>query len=476
MKLDARCSGIVALAALAGCHNPGVTPVNGGGPGGAGGASEKGGDAGTRPPDFVVGDGGFEAGAVGGPRPDEQQCASDVQKAKLQPIDLLLLLDASGSMADKAGPRDRWEMARDALAAFLKDDRSVGLGVGLQLFPVVKTCPDDGTCFLPSPGGCLVFSACVAGNASLAASVACGGPGDDPCPAGTTCQPMGRCSESGGDCVGMGQPCPSGVANDLCGARPRQCRLGPAARGSCAPADYEKPVVPMTDLPAGTVRLIGAMDTRLPIGGTPMGPAVKGALTHLTGRLATNPGRRAVLVLVSDGIPQGCIGDVAAIVTDLRMAAARTPPISTYVVGVFADADPPLGRTTMEQLAMAGGTGTAFILSANEQLTEKFLAALSQIRGAALPCELAIPKPASGQLDFGKVNVHVDSGTGGIDLVYVERADRCGMTANGWYYDVDPTQGTPARVQLCPGVCERLKADPKAAIEVRFGCKSIVIE
>jgi hypothetical protein len=445
---------------------------NGAGQGGSTG--DGGASGGSRPPDFVIPDGGYEAGPVSGPKPDEQSCASDVQKAKLQPVDLLLLMDASGSMTEKAGTRDRWEMARDALAAFLKDDRSAGLGVGLQLFPVHKPCTDDGYCFLPAPGGCTIFSACVAGNGSLAASVPCGLADDDPCPAGTTCQPLGRCSASGGDCVGMGTTCPGGVPNDTCGLRPRQCRFGPNARGSCTAADYQTPIVPMTDLPAGTVRLIAAMDSRLPIGGTPMGAAVKGALMHLTQRPAS--GRRASLVLVSDGVPQGCIDDVAAIATALRAAAMRTPPISTYVVGVFADTDPPAGRMTMETLAAAGGTGMPFIVSANEQLSEKFLAALSQIRGAALSCELPIPRPSSGQIDYGKVNVHVEGTAGPIDLVYVERADRCGMTANGWYYDVDPATATPTRVQLCPGVCERLKADAKASIEVRFGCKSIVIQ
>src|SRR3954468_20514312 len=184
MKLDPRCLEVIALTAMVGCHNPGVMSVNGSGHAGAGGGeSGTGGAGGTgiRPPDFMGPDGGgFEAGSVSGPRPDEQQCAYDVQKAKLQPVDLLLLLDASGSMTEKAGPRDRWEMARDALAAFLKDDRSVGLGVGLQLFPVLAPCKSDGDCFLPSPGGCVVFSACVSDKASLAASVACGIADDGP--------------------------------------------------------------------------------------------------------------------------------------------------------------------------------------------------------------------------------------------------------------------------------------------------------
>jgi hypothetical protein len=470
-------SGALVLAALTGCNNPAVMSVHGtgGSTGAAGSGMGDGGSGGARPPDFTLPDGGgYEVGPTSGPRPDEQQCAYDVQKAKLSPVDLLLLMDASGSMTEKVGTRDRWEAARDALAAFLKDDRSAGLGVGLQLFPVHKPCTDDGYCFLPQPGGCVVFSACVSNNASLAASVACGTTDDDPCPTGTTCQPLGRCSQSGGDCVGMGQPCPSGMANDMCGARPRQCRFGPNARGSCTAADYQNPIVPMTDLPAGTTRLIGAMDSRLPVGGTPMGAAVKGALMHLTGRPAN--GRRASLVLVSDGVPQGCVAGPAEVAADIRTAAMRTPPISTYAVGVFADTDPPDGRTAMQMFATAGGTGAPFIVSANEQLGEKLLAALSQIRGAALSCELVIPMPSSGQIDYGKVNVHVEGGTGPVDLVYVERADRCGMTASGWYYDVDPATGTPTRVQLCPGVCDRLKADPKASIEVRFGCKSIVIK
>ena len=146
------------------------------------------------------------------------------------------------------------------------------------------------------------------------------------------------------------------------------------------------------------------------------------------------------------------------------------------MVGVFGGNEGPEVRATIDQFAMAGGTGAPFIVTANEQLTEKFLAALNQIRGAALPCDLAIPPPVGNEpIDFGKVNVHTEGSGGPVDLVYVERRDRCAMTANGWYYDVDPAMATPARVQLCPGVCERLKADPRASIELRFGCKTRVI-
>jgi hypothetical protein len=396
-----------------------------------------------------------------------------VQTAKLSPVDLLLLLDASGSMAGKAGTRTRWELARDALAAFLADDRSRGLGVGLQLFPLhTLTCTDDGTCFLPAPGGCRIFSACLAPGAPLASGMPCGSSDDPPCPAGTTCIPLGRCTQSGADCVQMGQPCPGGPAGDTCGPRPRQCRFGPHARGSCDVADYQTPRVAIAPLPDQSPRLLAAIDGRLPIGGTPLAPAVKGALAHLAARPA---GTRAVLVIITDGVPSGC-GEAPAIAADLRAAAQRTPPLSTYVVGVFADDDPPAARATVDQLAMAGGAAPPFVLSASQDLSGKLLAALSAIRGAAVPCALAIPRPSSGQLDFAKVNVQVTAGSGVVDLTYVERADRCALAPDGWYYDVDPAQGTPARVQLCPAVCERIKADPQGSVQVRFGCKSRTIE
>ena len=493
MTTDARIARTIATVALAlfGCNPPSI--MGPGGKAGGGGAGGTGGGAGTSdagatmPPGGGPGapapipparDGGADGVGAAPPWPTEgvERCAHDVRTAKLSPIDLMLVLDASGSMAEKVAGRNRWEMARDALAAFLRDGRSSGLGVAISLFPRhVRTCNDDGTCFLPSPGGCRIFSACLAPNASIASGEACGAPGDDPCPAGTTCTQLGRCTISGGDCVGTG-PCPSGVANDVCGARPRQCRLGPSSRGSCTAADYREPAVPFVELPAAEPRLTGAMETRLPLGATPLGPAVDGALAYLTAQMPMRAGRRAALVIVSDGVPEGCITDVPAIYASLRAASARNPPITTYVVGVFAGNEPPMARMITDQLAVAGGTATPFIVSANEQLTEKFLAALNQIRGVAVPCDLPIPMPTMGQIDFGKVNVRVSGGGGPIDLVYVGRRDRCDVTRDGWYYDVDPMTATPGRVHLCPGVCERLKADPRGTVEVHFGCKTRIIE
>jgi hypothetical protein len=466
------------LCLVAACGDPVIerpTPeVPGAGPAAPGSAP-------GAPPRFGLpapADGGAPDAAPGGVSAPVagDQCAEEAKAASLMPVDLLLLMDASGSMTEKVPDRTRWELARDALSAFVKDPRSGGLGVGLQLFPVhTQTCNDDGTCFLPSPGGCRVFSACLAPGAAVGSGKACGAPGDAPCPAGTTCTPLGRCSLSGGDCTGMGQPCASGMGADVCGPRPRQCRLGPRSRGSCSAADYTNPAVPITELPAGAARLVGAMDTRLPIGATPLGEALQGTLTHLRARVAANPGRRAVLVIATDGEPGGCLlsSDVSPA---LQAASGAMPPITTYVVGVLDPSQEPTVRATIDRFAMAGGTGAPLIVSPNAQLTDSFLAALNQIRGAAVPCELAIPPPTGGAIDFGKVNVRINRSAGPSDLVYVASADRCAANPEGWYYDVDPTRATPTRVHLCPGICERLKADPRGSVEVRFGCRSRTID
>jgi len=122
---------LIALATLLGvaCDAPSVTPAKGGGAGG-GGNGAPGSDASSGmaiPPNFVPPtppDGGYPEGGVMGTLGEGPQCAQKVEKAKLTPVDLLLLMDASGSMAEPVGAKNRWEMARDAVAAFLKDDRS----------------------------------------------------------------------------------------------------------------------------------------------------------------------------------------------------------------------------------------------------------------------------------------------------------------------------------------------------------------
>ena len=125
-----------------------------------------------------------------------------------------------------------------------------------------------------------------------------------------------------------------------------------------------------------------------PAGNTPMGPAIRGGLAHLRARLVANPDRRAALVLATDGYPLGCSPtDIPGLAEIVAEAQQGTPPISTFVIGVFASQASGQAQTAFSQIASAGGTGQAVIVEPNGDLTTGFLAALEKIREAVLPCE-----------------------------------------------------------------------------------------
>ena len=294
-------------------------------------------DAGTSVPLPDAGaDGGGGAGGNNG-----GSCAEEAHRAERAPLDLMLLVDTSESMLDQSGNQSKWSMAHEALGAFVRDPGSMGLGVGLTFFPAPATpraCTSDMDCGLNSTGGllCAPRGACVGATGDPRGAMACDNlPFLETCPMGLRCAGLGRCSMSGGDCVAQGAPCPGG-AGDVCGPGDKVCRGGSLLGGpNCDVAAYARPRVPVTALPGGASMLAAALDGVRPAGLTPMGPAVSGALQNLRAHLATNAGRRAALVVATDGLPMGCAADsVDAVATALQMGRAATPAISTYVIGV----------------------------------------------------------------------------------------------------------------------------------------------
>ena len=463
------------------CAAPRIESSGAGGSGG--GAAPAGGTSGAAGYSVTWPDGGPGAPSTTPPGIGEgNSCAEEVHKAQLVPLDLLLLVDSSGSMMESAGASTKWQMTNDALVAFIKDPQSAALGVGLQFFPVFgppRACKSDTDCnlIIPRPNiWCHVSSVCLGPGMSLPAALDCE-PGVSVCAAGSTCTPLGRCSMTGGDCVGAGQPCPGGMG-DLCMSRPRTCQNTVAVRDfSCAAADYRSLVVPIASLPSGQAALTAALDFKRPNGGTPMGAAVEGALAQLRAHLAANAGRQAALVLATDGLPDGCDGDsVTAVAAALQAARTGAPPITSYVIGVFNQMQLMKSQSALATLATAGGTGMPFVLMPGDDLSKRFLEALSQIRGKALACEFKIPPPTTGQLDYGKVNVRIDGAAGAEDLFYVGGADRCDPIRGGWFYDVDPAGGTPTRILLCEATCKRLQEVRDTKVDLRFGCKSRIIE
>jgi hypothetical protein len=470
----------VALALAASCDparvsSPGNAGTSGGGSGASGGGGPgSGGPGGGGGSGFVLPD--AAAGGAMDAAASNQRCAEEAHQAEIVPVDLMLLLDASGSMTESAGMGNKWDAAQSALSAFVRDPRSAGLGAGLQFYPGgrERSCMTDMDCGAMSTGNfyCRPRQACI-GPGGLIGASACGGPNGGTCTAGTTCTTLGRCATSGADCDKIGQACPA--AGGMCEGGPRSCRLT-FPFSNCDEPGYAVPAVPIAGLPANEVHLTRTLLNKRPTGNTPMGPAVRGVLTHLRAHLAANPGRKVALVLVGDGLPGGCnMNDIGTIATNLSGAVMGTPSIPTYVIGVFAPDQVATSQPEMDRLAMAGGTTRSILLTSTPDLTQRLQQALDQIRGAAIACEFTIPAPKAGAIDFNRVNVRHTGAGGTEDLLYVETADKCDPMRGGWYYDVPPSQGTPSRILVCDASCRRFKMDATAKVDLLFGCATRVI-
>ena len=318
-------------------------------------------------------------------------CAAEAVRAEGTKLDLLVLMDGSGSMGDDVGGSRKWDLVVNALRAFVNDPESAGIGVGLTYFGI---------------------------------------------PAG---------QDDAGDLV-----------------------------VSCNVADYAKPVVPLADLPANAPALTSSLAAYKPIGGTPTLPALEGALQFATRWLAAHPTHRMIIVLATDGEPNDCDSTVDAVSTIAALGASKTASIPTYVIGVGTS------LTSLNQVAVAAGTGAAYLVDTNQDTTARFIAAMRAIRGrAALPCEYAIPKAVDGggMVDTGRVNVSftdsadagsADAGNGLLPQV----ADKtsCDATRGGWYYD-DPA--LPKNIELCDASCTRAKTDFGGSINILVGCETV---
>ncbi|MCC6216289.1 MAG: VWA domain-containing protein [Polyangiaceae bacterium] len=443
----------------------------------AGGGSASGGTA-AGPPGGTAGTGGsiqLDAGGGGSGSGDGSvgdACAADVKKGELVPLDMFVMLDSSGSMLQEtsSGPT-KWDAVRQALTAFVNDAQVSGMGIGLQFFPLNKAgvpdscssnaqCGDGAPCFLkacmPFPGGQLYSCS-----------------NDSQCPLTSSCLALGECSNDttfvcnpAGNCNGPGGP--GGPCVPLTSS---YCMNAT----TCLVGDYATAAVPIAALPGAAPAIVGAIDQRSPGGLTPTGPALQGAVDHARGHAQQNVGHRVVVVFATDGLPTECNPTEPAAIAQLAAAAAAgNPSITTFVIGVFAPGEVATARPTLDQIASSGGSNTAFVIDTNQNVAQSFIDAMNAIRGTALACEFQIPQPSAGQtLDFGKVNVDFTSGSTTTGLLYVESAQNCTAQSGGWYYDVDPSQGVPTKILVCPSTCDAFKTATEPEVAVKLGCETI---
>jgi hypothetical protein len=260
--------------------------------------------------------------------------------------------------------------------------------------------------------------------------------------------------------------------------------------GVCSAEACGQPLVPLgevlaTPMDAHETALVNAVQTSAPpprpmrgggggmaapSQGTPIHPALEGALTWARANQLAKPNEKTVVVLVTDGEPTGCnenIDDIAA----LASAAYMTHGIPTYAVGIAGASE-----DQMDQIAEAGGTMRAFFAGNASTAQQDLITALNAIRGSVLACDFPVPSaadlPPGTSVDPTKVNINYTSGAGMPETIGRATDATACAGGSGWFYD---NPAAPTRITLCPSTCDRVTADGAARIDVLLGCTSIPI-
>jgi len=278
--------------------------------------------------------------------------------------------------------------------------------------------------------------------------------------------------------------------------------LFPAEDASCDSETYVEPTVPMTGLPstafseqfqayeAEVGSPLAGGDWR---GGTPTYAAALGVSEYLASLREGTPNGRFALVLVTDGLPQGCDEELEDVVTAVEDFAADGIP--TYVIGIenpttapaslpddwddWGDCDsgdgggdtpcaPLANLEALNDIAEAGGTNSAFLIDTGDPVATQaaFTAAIDAIRSRAVSCDLAIPPHPEPGMSFegDKIDVSITVDGTTTTLPYDEACSE----PVGWHFD-DPDM--PLQIELCASTCASLQTATEAAAQVNFLCE-----
>lgn len=217
---------------------------------------------------------------------------------------------------------------------------------------------------------------------------------------------------------------------------------------------------PLSD-PDHQQALIDLFASKNPGGATPMSAALEGGILWAKERKAESPTEPAIVVLVTDGEPNGCLEDPTSI-EEIVADGFTNEGVPIYAVGLEGS-----GEELMNTIATAGGTTDAFFIgSANGEA--ELLAALLDIAGQSVQCTIPVPEPESGKtLDPELVRIEYQSGSGDTILVpQVDDVAACGAEG-GWYYD---DNDAPSTITFCSATCGTVQIDTAAQVDVALGC------
>ncbi|HXK20087.1 MAG TPA: hypothetical protein VNG33_19885, partial [Polyangiaceae bacterium] len=250
---------------------------------------------------------GGDASSSGGQPVVDNECAGTLIQAQRIPLDMYVMLDQSGSMLDPTvgnAKITKWQAVSSALNDFVSDPASDGLGIGIQTFPLPDSrapascttnaqCANFGFCFLK---GC--WNAAV-GVPPCNSDLDCGG-------VRRACGGIGSCSKNANficPTANLGQACgpdpDTGADLGTCQAAPSSCII----TDDCRAATYATPAVAIAPLPGVKAAIVKVLQTAVPGGLTPTGPALTGAIDEATKWATAHPDHQVVAVLATDGLP-----------------------------------------------------------------------------------------------------------------------------------------------------------------------------
>lgn len=244
------------------------------------------------------------------------------------------------------------------------------------------------------------------------------------------------------------------------------CTMQGCSIDACAEplVDFGSLATASGDVDVHETRLLDALDKTFPRSGlgTPIYPALGGALQRAGIYQSEHPTEKTVVVFVTDGEPNGCnqdIHDISALAADAHAAFG----VLTYAIGLEGS-----NEAQMDEIAGAGQTNAGIFIRSSGSAEQELLNALNAIRGQTMSCDFALPAVGSGvgTMDVDKVNITLQAKDAQTALYQVESETACSAGGAAWYYD-DPS--APRRIHLCPSACEMASGQGRS-LELEVGC------
>ena len=407
-------------------------------------------------------------------------CSPFSVQAERPTLDAFILLDESGSMNfQTADGTTKAQAMREALGQFFSENKSQGLGVALTFFPIEdeqipEFCTEKLSCGEAS--SCTIYEKmCFPSQSSLCSD-------DSECPFGEECHRLGACSDD------IESLCYADLSSDFYCDTGQTCDAlgGCNDHWSCREKDYKTPAISVSSLPEARTKLLLALDTQEQRGGTTTLPALKGVFSSASRWQAENTDHKAIVILATDGFPTLCdpaIDPAAGEETsegipklvDVALENSKTG-LLTFVIGVFSPEEEQDARVNLSQIAKAGDTDEAFIVTTNEQVSGRLIDALAQIRDHAGECEFSIPWPNKTPLSSYQFEVGMTaSSSAPPDVLFRAKSrDACPNDRPAYYFDEGTAdKAQPGRVILCPIACSSLLQSNTTHVTISGVCNNV---